>query len=68
MKYQQIYSGRWYLADFDHTICCDCLLVHREAFKMVKGKLYWKASRDKKKTAQLRKKAGITVVKQRCQK
>lgn len=63
-KYQsvQIEDGKWYaLLDYTHTECCDCGLVHREEFMLKKGRLYWRATVDPKRTAVQRKKHGITV-------
>lgn len=35
--------------------CCDCGLVHDMPFKVEKGKIYWRAKRNKKLTLEARK-------------
>jgi hypothetical protein len=58
----QISEGAWHrVGNFDHHECCDCGLVHKEEFKLVKGVLYWRTYRDDKKTSDSRKKHGITL-------
>ncbi len=46
MRYKQIYDGDWVEVAKTHYIrCCDCGLVHRYNFKIIKGKLYFRAFR-----------------------
>lgn len=35
--------------------CCDCGLAHTFQFKLVKGKIYWRAKRNKEQTKLNRK-------------
>lgn len=51
----QIEEGKWYsLSHFDRTECCDCGLVHREEFKMEKGRIFFRTFRDEAATKRAR--------------
>lgn len=41
--------------------CCDCCLVHRLDFRVVKGRAQFRARRDNRCTAQLRRRQHVTV-------
>jgi hypothetical protein len=61
-KAYQIIDGRWYpLTDDFFTECCDCGLVHREYWKIARGKIYFKAMRHEKYTRMVRKSRGIDI-------
>lgn len=49
-------EDKWYhFTRKDSLICCDCSLAHRLHFKIVKGKIYIKLTRDERATASYRK-------------
>jgi len=61
-KYPQVHEGEWVrpIRRGYKMACCDCGLVHRMEFKLVrrgKGRFIWlRAFRDKRATAAMRKK------------
>ena len=58
----QIEPGKWYaFQDYDRTECCDCGLIHLEEFKVEKGRLYFRTTRDDRATREVRKRSGITI-------
>ena len=58
MKHVYPNDGQWIqvLRRGDKLICCDCLLVHKIEFKVMKNKIYFRAWRDNRATAQARRK------------
>jgi hypothetical protein len=59
MKYLQVYDGDWIepKPQNGHKVtCCDCGLVHKINFRVVKGKVQFQAFRDNKATANKRRK------------
>lgn len=59
----QIIDGRWYaLGAYERTICCDCGMHHRVAYKLEKGRIFERVTVDRRATNAERKKHGITVV------
>jgi hypothetical protein len=41
--------------------CCDCGLVHKLSFKVVAGRVQFKASRDNRATGQVRRHRNIKI-------
>lgn len=60
MKYEQIYDGQWIMPKrkYFYEQCCDCGLVHKVEFKVVKRKILFRAWRIKCK-----KKKATTLLK-----
>lgn len=59
-RYQQAYNGEWiqpvrrgYLMR-----CCDCKLVHILDFRIIGGRIQFRAHRDERKTAASRRGSG----------
>jgi hypothetical protein len=61
----QIEGGKWYLDDFSYSICCDCMLVHRDSRKVESGHLFVRHDRDDRMTSKLRRKEGIVIVRKK---
>lgn len=62
-KPTQIEDGKWYaLGNFDRQICCDCGLHHSLEYKLEKGRIFERVSRDDKATSLERKEHGIKVI------
>jgi hypothetical protein len=61
MKYNQLHDGDWERPRMRgwKMKCCDCSLVHRVNFKIVKGQIMLQAFRDKRSTAASRRKRGL---------
>ena len=58
----QIIEGRWYaLGSYERTICCDCGMHHRVAYKLEKGRIFERVKVDGRATEAERKKHGIKV-------
>lgn len=56
-------EGVWYALDNPEVQeCCDCGLVHRTEFKLVKARIFWRTVRDDKQTAIQRQLNGITII------
>jgi len=56
MKYHQQQDGEWMEPQRGYrAACCDCGLVHRLQFRVVKGKVQFRAWRDNRATAQMRR-------------
>ncbi len=57
MKYTQVKDGEWIqpILHGYRIACCDCSLVHRVAFRVVNGRVQFRATRDKSETRKLRK-------------
>lgn len=50
MRYHQVLDGDWVEAKKIHYIkCCDCGLTHRVNFKVIKGKIWFRAFRLRKR-------------------
>lgn len=50
MRYRQIYDGDWLKAAKSHYIkCCDCGLTHRFNFRIIKGRIEFRAFRIKRR-------------------
>ena len=62
--YIQMREGTWYAVQHTHelTECCDCSMVHSTEWKVERGRLYWRATVDHKRTAEARAREGITIV------
>lgn len=59
----QIEPGKWYaLGNYDRTICCDCGLHHRVAYKLEAGRIFEKVALDPRATRAERKRHGIIVL------
>jgi Zn-finger protein len=57
MKFYQQQEGEWIQPMKGYRMaCCDCGLVHRVEFRVVKGRVQFRAWRDKKATTERRKK------------
>lgn len=50
-------DGEWFAPTHNgfRDACCDCGLVHRVDFRVVEGKVHFRAMRDKRATAAMRK-------------
>jgi hypothetical protein len=61
--YIQMKEGVWYAIQYDIelTECCSCGLVHRTYWKVEKGRIYWRAAVDHRKTAAARKRLGVRI-------
>lgn len=57
MKYRQEIDGRWFRPRRPLWLmaCCDCGLVHRVKFRIVKGKIEMQVFRDNRRTGQRRR-------------
>jgi len=56
MKYYIQWDGEWVAPQKNYRMaCCDCGLVHKFEFRVVKGKIQFRAWRDEKSTAVRRK-------------
>ena len=56
--YSQIFEGEWtepVMRGFFHQ-CCDCCMVHRTDYRVVDGKVQFRVSVDRRKTAASRRK------------
>ena len=59
----QIIEGRWYaLGTYERTICCDCGMHHRVAYKLEKGRIFERVVVDRRATRAERKRHGIVVL------
>jgi len=62
MRYEETDPGEW-IKDpkrkYFKLMCCDCSLVHRVEFKIVKKKIYLRMWRDNKATSNARRKIMI---------
>jgi hypothetical protein len=59
----QIEPGKWYaLGKYDRTICCDCALHHRVAYKLEAGRIFERVTLDPRATKRDRAKHGIIVL------
>ena len=57
MKYHQQQDGEWMQPKPDYKMaCCDCGLVHRVEFRVVKGRVQFRAWRDNRATGGRRRK------------
>jgi hypothetical protein len=57
MKYYVQLDGEWFRPIGKYKCaCCDCGLVHRMQFRIVKGHVEFRAWRDKRATAAKRRK------------
>ena len=66
LKSIQMYEGKWYrVKGYNYTECCDCALIHKEAFRLVDGSLEWSGTRDDKLTEERRKELGIKVTRKK---
>jgi hypothetical protein len=62
----QMYDDVWYrVKGYVYTECCDCALVHKEAYRLVDGHLEWTGKRDDKMTEERRKELGIKVTRKK---
>lgn len=61
--YYRVKSNEWILPVRRgyKMACCDCCLVHRLDFRVVKGRAQFRARRDNRCTAQLRRRQNVTV-------
>lgn len=61
--YIQMREGTWYALMHTHemTECCDCGMVHTTEWKVERGRLYWRATVDKKRTEAARARDGIVI-------
>lgn len=58
MRYEQVYDGEWIrpTPQRGHKMaCCDCGLVHRIDFRVVDGRVEFRAVRDTRATARRRR-------------
>jgi len=57
MRYRRVVDGDWEEQKIagDKMMCCDCGLVHFVEYKIVKGHLFARATRDNRATAQARR-------------
>lgn len=56
MKYAQAIDGEWIEPKDGYKMaCCDCGLIHRLNFRVVKGRVQIQPFRDNRATAQRRK-------------
>jgi hypothetical protein len=57
VRYQQRLDGEWVevVERKARVGCCDCGLVHDLEFKIARGKLYFRAFRNERATAQKRR-------------
>lgn len=56
-RYKQIHDGDWVQPvrrDYRMS-CCDCGLVHRLDFRLVDGRIQFRAARHRRATAQIRR-------------
>lgn len=54
--YHQVVDGEWITPSRLHKMaCCDCGLVHKLEFRIVKGQVTFRAWRDKRATAAKRR-------------
>ena len=58
VKYKQAHDGEWIepVRNGYKLACCDCGLVHRVQFRIVNGKIQFRAFRDNRATAAKRRK------------
>jgi len=62
MKYHPQQDGEWIEPKAGYRMaCCDCGLVHRVEFRVVKGKVQFRAWRDNRATAGRRHAAHCTL-------
>jgi formate-dependent nitrite reductase cytochrome c552 subunit len=58
LKYTQVFDGEWVMPmpQIGHKMaCCDCGLIHRMDFAVLKGKVIFRAVRDNRATANRRR-------------
>lgn len=60
-------DGEWFPVKWRGQLigCCDCALVHRVSFRVVKGRLQMKGNLCPQRTAARRHGKGIRVIKRR---
>ena len=58
-RYYQVKDGEWIRPTGDWNgfldACCDCGLVHRVTFRLIEGEIHFRATRDNRKTAAMRR-------------
>jgi hypothetical protein len=61
MEYPDVAANKWIQpqAEGYGMCCCDCGLVHRLDFRIVKGKVQIRARRDNRATGQMRRARGL---------
>lgn len=60
----QMFEGQWYRAGLrspEVTECCSCGLVHITEYKVIDGKLFWRAGVDQEATDAAREREGISL-------
>lgn len=57
-RYKPVQSGEWVqpIRKGYRMRCCDCALVHRLDFRIIKGRVQFRAFRHERATAQCRRK------------
>lgn len=61
----QMYEDRWYLDKFAEHECCDCGLVHSVEYEVERGRIFTRWRRNDRKTAEVRRRAGIRIIRER---
>lgn len=58
MKYDEPKENEWInpCKEGYKICCCDCGLVHEMDFKILKGRIYFRARRNERSTGQIRRK------------
>lgn len=57
MRYEQVTEGEWVepVRRGHYESCCDCGLVHKVNFRVVKGRIQYQVFRDNRATASMRR-------------
>ena len=65
-RYKDVIDGNWMLIKAKgRTACCDCGLVHDEEFRVTKDGLLFKAVRNRRATAQVRRHMNVKLIPRR---